>query len=149
MYFFPLSLKFLFHDFERLQLKYLFFGIPAPFLLSSEFYFGISVLLLISGIPPLLVAFSPPRISPLVWSFPLSPDWIPNMEIVPSPRGSGNSKNNSLFSAINPNFRTIETETILWKTLSSSTLKPARRVRTSFAWKSIRVNKIKSLLYEK
>lgn len=70
---FFLSLKFLFHDFERLQLKYLFFGIPAPFLLSLEFYFGISVLLLISGIPPFLVGFSPPRISPLVWSFPLRP----------------------------------------------------------------------------
>lgn len=132
MYFFPLSLKFLFHDFERLQLKYLFFGIPAPFLLSSEFYFGISVLLLISGIPPLLVAFSPPRISPLVWSFPLSPDWIPNMEIVPSPRGSGNSKNNSLFSAINPNFRTIAGQSKR-KRFCGKRYVEARRVRTSFA----------------
>lgn len=119
-FFFLLSPKFLFHDFERLQLKYLFFGIPAPFLLSLEFYFGISVLLLISGIPPFLVRFSPSRISPLVWSFPLRREWIPNMEIVPAetPRIIVYSPPliRIRLEFQNDNRGIIETETILRKT---------------------------------
>lgn len=120
IFFFLLSPKFLFHDFERLQLKYLFFGIPAPFLLSLEFYFGISVLLLISGIPPFLVRFSPSRISPLVWSFPLRREWIPNMEIVPAetPRIIVYSPPliRIRLEFQNDNRGIIETETILRKT---------------------------------
>lgn len=101
LFLFTLSLKFLVYDFERLQLKFLFFGIsaPFPFIVGILFrYFCVVAYFWNSFLSSL--AFSPSRISPLVWRFPLRR--LPRVDSEYGNCSRGNSKNNSLFSAINP-----------------------------------------------